>query len=108
MQSDHTPIAQAKLALSSALLRALTHPLRMQIVSYLRDRTAATVQEIADSMELDQSITSQHLRILKQVALVSSRREGKYVSYTLARERLRRVTAAVDNFLATDGKQALA
>ncbi len=42
------------------------------------------VQDIADSLNMTQSAISHQLRILKNMSLVSGRREGKAILYSLA------------------------
>jgi ArsR family transcriptional regulator len=42
------------------------------------------VCDLADTLEMTQSAISHQLRVLKQMKLVSSRREGKTVFYSLA------------------------
>ncbi len=42
------------------------------------------VQDIADALEMTQSAISHQLRVLKQAALVKSRRDGKTIYYSLA------------------------
>jgi ArsR family transcriptional regulator len=74
---------QDQLKSSSAIFRALAHPLRLRICGIIDDKNPACVQEIYDSLGIEQSVVSQHLRILRQANLVLARREGKFVFYLL-------------------------
>lgn len=56
---------------------------RIRILCVL-GRQSLYVQEIADSLFMTQSAVSHQLRILKQMKLVDSRRDGKSVVYSLA------------------------
>jgi len=75
--------SDAHLKSSSDIFRALAHPLRMQICAIIDDKNAACVHEIYDALNIEQSVASQHLRILRQANLVHTRREGKYIYYLL-------------------------
>lgn len=73
----------AHLRSSSDVFRALAHPLRIQICSVIDDKNPACVNEIYAALDIEQSIVSQHLRILRKANLVHTRREGKFVYYLL-------------------------
>ena len=102
--STHTfPIAEDKLTLASDILRAITHPLRMQILDCISSKGIATVQEIHTALDIEQSLTSQHLRILRRVDLVSAERDGKFVNYKVMNDKISLVSKAVSNFLQSTG-----
>ena len=88
---------------SSDIFRALAHPLRMQICSIIDDRNPACVNEIYAALGIEQSIASQHLRILRKANLVHSRREGKFVYYLLDYVRLECACNAAGHFAGYPG-----
>ncbi len=88
-----------KLEVSSALLRALAHPLRLQILEFIDKNDAINVNKIYSSLKLEQSITSQHLRILRMVDLVKTERDGKYIHYRIDYEKLDKTMRAIRAFL---------
>jgi DNA-binding transcriptional ArsR family regulator len=49
-------------------------------------------------MKLEQSITSQHLKILRATEVVITEREGKFILYSVNYAKLATVLKAVDNF----------
>ena len=88
-----------KLRYSSELMRALAHPLRMKILEYI-DRSGKTqVNKIYNSLGIEQSITSQHLKILRLSGVVSANKEGKFIHYTINYEIVDKAVKAVNNFL---------
>ena len=107
-----TAISQAytdrRLQYTADVLRAIAHPVRIQMVNLIGEHEGMTVQELTDALELEQSITSQHLRILRQVQLVSTRRDGKFIEYSLVKSRIDRLSSAVMRFLAEDKATATA
>jgi ArsR family transcriptional regulator len=66
----------------SQILKAIGHPVRMEIIVRLR-ADGCNVSEIQKNLGLPQSTISQHLRILKNAGVLSSRREGNKVCYTV-------------------------
>ncbi|MBW6426089.1 metalloregulator ArsR/SmtB family transcription factor [Rhizobium sp. XQZ8] len=69
-------------AKAARLLHALSNPVRFQIVSLLR-RHDLDVGTLAESVGLAQSPTSQHLRILRDCEVVTTRRDAQRVLYSL-------------------------
>lgn len=88
-----------KLNYSSELMRALAHPLRMKILKFIDDNDVTNVNSIYNSLKLEQSITSQHLRILKLAGVVKAEKEGKYMHYTINYDVVERAHTAVNRFL---------
>lgn len=83
---------------SAEILRALSHRMRMNIINLLIDNGELHVQEIYKRLNLDQSIVSQQLRILKDADLVNNRRDGKQIFYTANLDNLLCVKTAVNKF----------
>jgi ArsR family transcriptional regulator len=92
-------INSTKLNVSSDILRALAHPLRLQILEFIDKNKAINVNKIYNTLKLEQSITSQHLRILRSAGLVSTHREGKFIHYEVNYNQLDTTVKAVGDFL---------
>lgn len=69
-------------------MRALAHPLRIQMILYLDEQEAACVNNIFEALEIKQAVASQHLRVLRQADLVYTQRQGKFIYYALQYERI--------------------
>jgi len=91
-------IDNEKLHISSELLRALAHPLRLKILEFIDRNPAINVNKIYNSLRLEQSITSQHLRILRDNGLVDADRKGKYVYYELNYDLIQRSVQAIGRY----------
>ena len=87
-----------KLEYSVELARALAHPLRMKILEFIDQKGAINVNKIYHSLKLEQSITSQHLRILRDNGLVTTQREGKSIYYLIDRPFLTRSMEVINGF----------
>jgi len=72
----------------SQILKALGHPLRIRIISLLASDGERHVGGLAEHLEVQQPIISQHLRILRMSHLVSSTRRDGFAWYALAEPKL--------------------
>jgi DNA-binding transcriptional ArsR family regulator len=93
-RTSNSPLPNEKLRLSSDILRALAHPLRMQILEYIDKGRSVNVNKIYTALGLEQSITSQHLRILRQAGIVTTERAGKFIYYVVDYEKVLEATKA--------------
>ena len=63
-------------------MQALATPSRVRILGRLRE-SAASVGELAQAVEMEQSAVSHQLRILRHLGLVIGNRQGRSVVYAL-------------------------
>lgn len=99
MRKAKVYIDNDNLHVSSEVLRAIAHPLRMRILEFIDNNANINVNKIYNTLKLEQSITSQHLRILRDVGLVNTHRDGKYIHYTVNYNKISHVVNSVDEFL---------
>ncbi len=76
------------------VLKAIAHPIRLQIVEALEDGEMC-VGEIVAALGEKQAIISQQLIIMKDKGVLSSRREGAKVFYHIENPNAIRVLACV-------------
>ena len=105
MRETQVSINQDKLNKAASILRALAHPLRMRLLEFIDQNDIVHVNKIYNTLNLEQSITSQHLRILRQDDLVLTRRDGKFIYYTVNHKKVAQAVKAVDAFLAYDSEE---
>jgi ArsR family transcriptional regulator len=67
---------------TSKILRAISHPVRLKILCFLRQGEAC-VQEILSEVGTTQSYVSQHLILLRDKNVLTSRRNANRVFYRL-------------------------
>jgi len=101
-----TKLIQEHLDISAGLLRAIAHPLRLEILSFIDKNNIINVNKIYNELSLEQSITSQHLRILRKADIVRTKREGKYILYSVNYQKVKAVNALVLDFLEQDGNKS--
>jgi ArsR family transcriptional regulator len=73
--------------LKAELCKALSNPERLIIINELRN-CEMTVNDLAQVAEVNQSIVSRHLSILRERGVVESRRQGTKVYYRLSDPRM--------------------
>ncbi len=88
-----------KLQYSAILTKALAHPLRLKILEYIDSQGVINVNKIYHTLKIEQSVTSQHLSLLKTAGVVASEKEGKFVHYRINYDVLVKAERAVNNFL---------
>jgi len=87
--------------LHARVCKAIADPKRLLIINELRDRELS-VGEICDALQLTQSNASQHLAILRERGVVTSRRVGTSVYYALRSQKVVQAVDLLREFLAED------
>jgi DNA-binding transcriptional ArsR family regulator len=80
------------------MLRALGDETRLRALKLIAERPRST-QELAKLLALSEPAMSRHLRQLADCAVLEVSRDGHYVLYSLARDRIEPVSAALLEFL---------
>jgi ArsR family transcriptional regulator, arsenate/arsenite/antimonite-responsive transcriptional repressor len=83
-------------ARASRLFHALSDETRLQILDRLRAGERC-VCELTDALDAAQSRLSFHLKVLKDAGLVSDRREGRWMYYTMNPETLEELAALIES-----------
>jgi ArsR family transcriptional regulator len=86
-------------ARASRLFHALSDETRLQILERLR-MGERCVCELTDALDAAQSRLSFHLKVLKDAGLVSDRREGRWMYYTMNPETLGEMGDLVESLAA--------
>ena len=87
---------------ASNLLRACTHPLRLQLISFIAENKSINVNSIYQALNLEQSVASQHLKILRDANVVLTNREGKFIFYSLNYELLEQIADSTQKYFSLD------
>jgi len=81
------PMTPEYLVLIAERFKALGEPARLQLLNALRGGEK-TVTELVDETEFGQANVSKHLHVLYTAGLVARRREGPFVRYAIADDRV--------------------
>ncbi|RLD61562.1 MAG: transcriptional regulator [Bacteroidetes bacterium] len=92
---DLKELSTGQLEAAANMLKAIAHPMRIAILSFLEDDTSLTVTEIHERLGIEQSTTSHHLGILKDKGVLISKRVGKNTFYSLKHTTLSHIVDCV-------------
>ena len=92
IQLDYADLRKAVL-----VLRAVNHKLRQRIIDLLDNNQTMTVTDIYIKLRLEQSVASQHLAILRRAGVVLTERQGKFIYYSLDKDRLNQISKLVED-----------
>ncbi len=67
----------------AGIFQALAHPTRIAIIELLRDEGEVPVSLIYERLGLEQTNASQHLAVLRSKQIVTGRKDGNQVFYSL-------------------------
>lgn len=92
---DAIELDYAELRKAVLVLRAVNHDLRKKIIALLEKYEQLTVTDIYVKLRLEQSVASQHLAILRKARIVGSTRQGKFIYYSLDKERIEQIVQLI-------------
>jgi DNA-binding transcriptional ArsR family regulator len=75
----------------AAMLRALGHPARFEIINLLKSEKTCCGVAIMNLIPLSQSTISKHLSELKNAAIITSTNKGNTTNYTLNENALKKI-----------------
>ncbi len=68
------------------LLAVSGDPARLRLLCFLFQNEQACVSDIAKELKMNIALTSHHLQVLKESGLLSSKREGNNICYSLSKK----------------------
>jgi DNA-binding transcriptional ArsR family regulator len=84
---------------AAIILRAVNHKLRHMILKFIGEKGQVTVTEIFGHLLLEQAVASQQLAILRRTGFVKTKREGKFIYYSINRQRILDLNKFVNDLL---------
>lgn len=81
--------------LAARSLKAMAHPLRLKILCILGGNGEFSVQDIVEQVGTSQSNISQHLSILRDKGILTSRKDANKVYYRIGDPKVVRVIAGL-------------
>lgn len=85
-----------KLEMAASKLRAIAHPMRIAVIGLLQKNPKLSVTEIYSYLEIEQAAASHHLNILKNKGVLSSKRDGKKIFYSLKNKTLTEIIECIN------------
>lgn len=91
----------------TSFYKAMAHPTRLRILNIVKEHDEICVCNINDDLELEQSNVSQHLKVLKNSGLLTSRKEGLKVMYSLTDRNIITVMNTVNKIISSQLEKQL-
>ena len=82
----------------SEFLKVVSEENRLRIICLLKQGEKC-VCEIYEHLNLSQNLVSHHLKVLNEAEIVSSRKEGLNVFYSINKDKLEKYEQAISKFL---------
>ena len=89
VQTDHARAAR--------LFHALSDEIRLEVIELLREGERC-VCDLTEALDIAQPRLSWHLKALKDAGLLSDRREGRWIYYTLERDAIEEAETLLAGF----------
>ena len=103
MSEQERNLAQAR----ARVIKALGHPSRIYMVARLSSGDAS-VGELVEAVGADVSTVSKHLTVMRQAGLLSDRKEGSRVLYTLRCPCIMQFIHCIDDVIVGEAERGLA
>jgi DNA-binding transcriptional ArsR family regulator len=85
--------------MQAELCKTLSNPKRLEILDILKEQQEISVNQLAERLEIPKANTSQHLAVLRQAGVVSTRKDGINVYYSLRSDKISEACALTRQIL---------
>jgi DNA-binding transcriptional ArsR family regulator len=89
--SEELQIDAAQLKSGAQIFRALNHNLRLTILQLIHKNKRMKVTAVYTTLNIEQSVASQHLGILRKAGIVKTERENRFIYYSVNYDALQHV-----------------
>ncbi|MEO8423120.1 MAG: metalloregulator ArsR/SmtB family transcription factor [Actinomycetota bacterium] len=83
-------------AADASRLKALGHPVRLGIALALAKNPGTCACDFAEVFDVSQPTVSEHLRVLREAGLVTTKRRGTQICYSLDPSAVRHIRSMLD------------
>ncbi len=86
-----------KLERIAYILKTVAHPIRLRIVHLLEQHPRLSVSEMCNMLGTEQSLTSHHLQNMRLKGILSVKREGRSMMYSLKEKDVSLIIECLEN-----------
>jgi len=86
-----------KIEKAAFILKTIAHPVRLRIIELLDMHEKLSVGDICEMLNCEQSLTSHHLSNMKLKGLLSAKRDGKNIYYSLKEKDVTKIISCLEN-----------
>lgn len=87
----------SKLNKVAEILKAVAHPIRIQVIDLLNKHERLTVTQIYQSLNVEQSLASHHLSKMRDKGVLTAVRDGKNIYYELTDDKITDIIECIEN-----------
>jgi DNA-binding transcriptional ArsR family regulator len=100
-ENNEKPITlnYGKLKRAALTLRSLNHPLRKRLIEMIDKKKESIVTTLYKELDIEQSVVSQHLAILRRADILTTRRNGKFILYKVNKKRIKEVSDIIEQLV---------
>ncbi len=80
---------------AATILKAVAHPVRLSVIQLLDQHGELSVSDLAEKVGVEASLLSHHMSNLKLLNLLSTRRDGKNIYYSIEEDQLVRLMECI-------------
>ncbi|MCK5706439.1 MAG: helix-turn-helix transcriptional regulator [Candidatus Aureabacteria bacterium] len=89
-------MGKADYFIAAEAIKAIAHPIRLEVIDILRNKELS-VSIIQAKLKAKQSITSQHLIVMKNKKILQSRRDGNVIYYSIKNKNILKIIQCIDS-----------
>ncbi len=98
MQTVQVPFLEDdKLEKAAVILKTIAHPARLAIINMLRGNNKMSVNDICETLEMEQSLVSHHLKNMKLRGILSCKRDKQQIFYSLKEKDVAKILDCIKN-----------
>jgi DNA-binding transcriptional ArsR family regulator len=86
-----------KLERIAFILKTIAHPLRLGVIHLLEQHPRLSVSDICERLDSEQSLTSHHLQNMKLKGILSAKKDGRNVLYSLKERDVSLIIECLEN-----------
>ncbi len=91
------PKEAEKLERIASILKTVAHPIRLAIIHMLEQYPRLSVNEICEKLGTEQSLTSHHLQNMRLKGILSAKRDGRNMLYSLKERDVSLIIECLEN-----------
>ena len=103
-QTEKPKIDMTIYNMQATISKTLANPIRLAILHILKDGEKS-VNELTDILGISQSNLSQHLALMRQIGIVSTRKQGTSIFYSVTNPKINEACDTVREILADQLKK---
>jgi ArsR family transcriptional regulator, virulence genes transcriptional regulator len=82
---------------AAEMLKVIAHPIRLSMIDLLTTSKRLTISEIQDALNLEQAVVSQHVTLMENRGVLTSKKEGRSKYVSLKHPKMKAIISCIEN-----------